>query len=344
MQTLNLGARAAIARRLESQDPPLAAKLVSSMWRAVSARCVPRPIELPRAARVIGIGGATLGGSYKTPFAIALAQSLAKRGIDVALVGHAYRARPGRPRVVDPKDAVGDVGDDALFAARRLAGAGVDVIVGPSRQAATAFAARRASLLVVDGLLQARPTRVARSILLLHGPQPWREGHCPPAGDYRAPLSALLCAADAAIVVRDELESHGDDGAPFDAVYRLDRALGPGAVELPVADLAGVAIGLLSAVARPERVLHALARRGIRPVTTLAFADHHRPTEAELDRATSRTTHRIDAWVTTGKCATKLPARLHGAPVLVLDHALCLSDELVDWVLAERSSPARGPW
>jgi tetraacyldisaccharide 4'-kinase len=340
MQTPSLGARAAIARRLESPlRPPLATRLLASVWSLASVRALARPLELPPGASVIGVGGATLGGSCKTPFSIALAEALAARGIRVALVGHAYRADPRRARVVDPGDRVAEVGDDALFAARRLDAAHIDVVVGPSRQAATTLAARRASWLIVDGLLQARPVRIARSLLLLDGARPWHDGHCPPAGDYRAPLSALLAAADAAIVVRDELDTQpSGDGAPPDALYRLDRAITPAAEAVPLVDLVGVRTGLVVTVARPHRIVAALERRGIRPVELLAFPDHHRPSPSELDRATAGPTRRIDAWLTTGKCATKLPAVLAGAPVLVLDHALRLSDRLVDWVLALSSS------
>jgi tetraacyldisaccharide-1-P 4'-kinase len=113
---------------------------------------------------------------------------------------------------------------------------------------------------------------------------------------------------------------------------------------VPLAHLAGATVGLLSAVARPDRILDTLARRGIRPALSVAFPDHHRPTRAELNRVAARATHRIDAWLTTGKCATKLPEVLGGAPVLVLDHTLRLSDRLVDWVASEHSSTERGPW
>jgi tetraacyldisaccharide 4'-kinase len=342
----DVAARAAIARRLESQhSPALLARLLASAWGVAAARSLARPLELPLAARVIGIGGATLGGACKTPFAIALAEALVLRGIDVALVGHAYRAKPLRPRIVDPSDRVADVGDDALYAARRLSGSRIHVVVAPCRQAAMTFAADRASFIVVDGLLQARPARIARSILLLDGARPSQVHYCPPAGDGRAPLSALMRAADMAVVVRDELE---DDGAgragPPDAVFRLDQALRPDGKLVPLAHLAGAKIGLLLAVARPDRILGTLARRGIQPALTIAFPDHHKPTQAELNRATARTTQRIDAWLTTGKCATKLPEVLAGAPVLVLDPTLRLSDGLVHWVASERSSTEREPW
>src|SRR6185503_8561862 len=133
-----VAARAALARRLESdRSPALPARLLASAWSLVSAGRVARPLALPPGVRAIGVGGASLGGSCKTPFAIALVEALAARGLEVALVGHAYRARPGRARAVRADDDVAAVGDDALFAARRLARSDIDVIVGPSRQEAT---------------------------------------------------------------------------------------------------------------------------------------------------------------------------------------------------------------
>jgi tetraacyldisaccharide 4'-kinase len=326
-------ARAAFARRLESdRSPGLPARLLASAWSLVSARQVVRPLALPPGVRAIGVGGASLGGSCKTPFAIALVEALAARGLDVALVGHAYRARPGYARVVRANDDVAEVGDDALFAARRLARSDIHVIVGPSRQEATRFAARRARWLVFDGLLQTRPERLARSILLLDGARAWPNGYCPPAGDLRAPPHALLRAADAAIVVADEVES-ADVGSDVERARYADGR------EVPLSELRGAAIGLVLAVARPARIMEGLARRGLHPVVTLAFPDHHRPTPAELAQVTARTTRRIEAWLTTGKCATKLPSEVAGAPILILEHVVRLSERLVAWVASEDPRP-----
>jgi tetraacyldisaccharide 4'-kinase len=326
--------RAALARRLESdRDPGVPARLLSALWSAVSARGIARPLVLAPGIRTIGVGGALLGGSCKTPFAIALAQALAARGVDVALVGHAYRARPGRARVVCPNDDVAEVGDDALFAARRLAAANIDVIVAASRQEAADFAARRARCLIFDGLLQARPVRLARSILLLDGAGVWEGGHCPPAGDLRAPRDALLRATDVAIAVHDELRS-------ADAVSHLDRASYADGSTVRLSEWRGAALGLLLTVARPQRVVDALARRGIHPATTSAFPDHHRPTPAELAQA-ARAPRRVDAWLTTGTCATKLPSSLAGAPVLVLEHEVRVSGRLVTWAASEDAGEER---
>jgi tetraacyldisaccharide 4'-kinase len=343
-------ARAAIGRRLETPGrPALAARLLSTAWNAAAARAIARPLALPRAAHVIGVGGATLGGSYKTPFAVALAGALAARGHAVALVGHAYRARPGQPRIVTPGDRVADVGDDALFAAQKLSGTRATVVVGPSRQAAVDFAARTAAILVVDGLLQTRPTRLARSILLVDRERGWGNGHCPPGGDLRASPAALLASTDAIAVVVDDAAPVSEQGAPltrqaaqfrqFDVVSGLERAIHPDRTCVSLAELGGGAVGLVLAVAHPERVLVGLARRGLRIAATALFADHDRPTPEAVNRVVP-TTQRIDVWLTTGKCATKLPPFIGGAPVLALDHAVRIPESLLAW--ADALFPSAG--
>src|SRR6185503_3810230 len=171
--------------------------------------------DLPAGARVIGVGSAVLGGAGKTPLAIALARELAARGERVALVGHAYRAAPRRPRIVAPTDRVAEVGDDALSASRLLAGTGASVIVAPRRQLAVDHAAALGfRALILDGLLQAAPARLTDAILVLDAAAPWGSGACPPAGDLRAPPGALLAAADHVVVItRDAISPGSPPGA-----------------------------------------------------------------------------------------------------------------------------------
>jgi tetraacyldisaccharide 4'-kinase len=319
-----------------------------------------------------------LGGSYKTPFSIALAEALAVRGHAVALVGHAYRARPGQARVVTPGDRRAEVGDDALFAAQKLSRTGVSVVVGPSRQAAVDFAAQTAGILVVDGLLQTRPERLARSILLVDGERGWGNGHCPPGGDLRAAPATLVAATDAIAVVIDDIAppvehgaTLGDSAAPAEArfaqhlalggrdgadasdrggarssggphfvvVFGLEGAISPGGTCISLSDLRGGAVGLVLAVAHPERVMIGLARRGLRPAVTALFADHDAPTPEAVMRHVP-TTQRIDVWLTTGKCATKLPPRISGAPVLALDLTVRIPESLLAW--ADALFPSAG--
>jgi tetraacyldisaccharide 4'-kinase len=282
---------------------------------------VARPVALPAGASVIGIGGATLGGAGKSPLAVALARELALRGGRVAIVSHAYRAAPGRARVVRPSDDVASVGDDALCTARLAAQGGVEVVVAPSRARAVAHAAARgARVIVVDGLLQATPARLAASVLVLDAGSPWGAGACPPRGDLRAPASALLEAADVVAVVRDggaALDPSTPRGA-IDVPSDLAGAVDAGGDHLDLAALARLRVGLVLAIARPDRVVRALARRGITPAAVVTAADHARLGPAFAARLDAR----VDAWLTTARCATKLPASARGRPVLALDHRL----------------------
>jgi tetraacyldisaccharide 4'-kinase len=312
--------RARLARRLEEGSTSLPARAAAALWAHLAAPGVARPLRLPAGARVIGIGSAVLGGAGKTPLAVALARALAERGDRVALIGHAYRASPGRPRIVAVDDAVAVVGDDALAAARLLVGATAIVIVAPSRQRAIDHAAALGfTTLVVDGLLQARPARIAASILVLDAAAPWGGGACPPAGDLRAPRPALLAAADHVVAL-----GAGDRSprCPPDAIAIpgwIAGAIAANGERWSTAQLGQRRVGLFVAIARPARIEAALRARGIDPRPVIALADHAIPSARDYARAAR---FEVDAWLTTARCAVKLPAAIGGAPVLALEHWL----------------------
>jgi tetraacyldisaccharide 4'-kinase len=164
----------ALARALEhgAYAGPLA-RTLGRVWEHTLGRAVVRRLTWPSHVRVIAVGGATLGGSGKTPLAIACAAELAAAGASVAFVGHAYRATPGRARVVSGADPVGEVGDEALLAARTLGPAGVPVVVAPRRSDAVALAARISNVLVLDGVAQTTPDRASLALLAVDASEPW---------------------------------------------------------------------------------------------------------------------------------------------------------------------------
>lgn len=318
------GLTLAAARALEDGRVrfPFASSL-SDAW-AHHAR-VARPVRLPADARVVGVGGATLGGSYKTPVVLGLARALGALGERVAVAAHGYGARPGAPRLVGPDADVRDVGDDALLLARALSPREVPVVVGSARAEVLAFAAERASIVVADALLQTRPRRLACSVLVLDGAAPFGAGVCPPRGDSRASPDRLLEAADVVVTVRDA-------AAPLVATLELPERLAtiavtadvPAAVDAEgrraaLAALAPLSLGVVLCIARPGRVLRSLHARGIRPVECRLFPDHAVPIERAPRGEARRGRSRIDAWLTTPKCATKLGAFFEGAPVWSLD-------------------------
>lgn len=294
----------AIARALEdgAYDGQLARALARA-WEHTLGRAVVRKLAWPPWVRVVAVGGATLGGSGKTPLAIACAAELAASGASVALVGHAYRAKPRRARVVRRSDPIGEVGDEALLAAASLEPYGVRVVVAPARADAIAFAARIADVLVVDGVAQTAPARASLALLAVDGAKPWgRAAAVPPAGDLRAPISSLRAACDMVVAVGDDrpralpeahharLELHG---------VRVEGRL------LGWDEVARQRVGLLCALARPDRVVRSLERRGVR-VRALARARDHGPfTRALLDGLHEAA---VDIWLVTPKCRCALDA------------------------------------
>ena len=250
----------------------------------VAARAYASLVRVERPLRcdvpTLCVGGATLGGSGKTPLAIAAARALAERGHRVALVGHAYRAQPGRARFVAPGDDVRLVGDEALEAARELADTTVRVVVAPSRQLAVDLATSASGgvdVLVLDGPLQLTPKRARLSWLAVDEQAPWGSGDCPPAGDLRAPKAALVASADRVVPVR---------GA--------SRGAWEGARLVPWSSLRALRVGLVTSVARPQRVLSLLGRHGIEPRAVLLGPDH-----GPLPLPGRH--HRVESWLTTGK-------------------------------------------
>lgn len=311
--------RASLERRLERGEGVLAP--AARVWSAIASRRLARRLAWPDDVALVAVGGATLGGSGKTPLAIACARALVELGgAPVALVGHGYRARPERARVVTPADDVAAVGDEAIACATGLARV-AEVVVAPSRQQAIDFAvARGARVLVVDGLLTARPRRPTLALLAVDAVAPWGAGVCPPQGDLVASREALVRASDRVVAI-DDASRRSRGAVPLDE---------PHAKPVPLAELRARTrrLGLATSIARPERLLRWLAAQGIVPDVCALGADHLPP---RLDARGGEVGAGVDAWMTTAKCAAHLRRTARAgsrAPIWVVDHELYLGTEL----------------
>lgn len=252
--------------------------------------------SLPSGARIVTVGGAGLGGSGKTPLAVACARFLAGEGARVTFVGHAYRARPRVALEVDEETPLSVSGDEARVAYVQLRSAGVRVVVGPTRAEAMRYAASTSDVLVVDGGLGI-PASVS---LLAVGPE-----------DRGLALSLLAGRVDR--VVPTAASSH------VEALDAEGRAV----------SLSGLRYGLVTAVARPDRVARSLAAHP--PVVHLRLANHapHAP-HALLDRLTKR--HGLAAWVGTEKGPLRPGSRAGARPVHFLRHTIRLSPDVSDFL------------
>ncbi len=322
---------------------------------ALLERSVVRRLAAPQGVAVVAVGGSTLGGSGKTPLAVACAAELARAGARVALVGHASRANPGGARCGAPHDALGEVGDEALLAARALAPLGGRVAVAPARADAIALAARGAHVLVLDGVAQLAPVPATLSLLAVDGRAPWGRPGLPLFAGLRAPVAMLVAACDALVSMADAgdglVAPPPDDAAGSGpALWDHARRAGPdgrpremwtawvesrGAWDdrgslLTWDTMRSLRVGLLVALGRPERLLGWLGRRGVVPRVVVRGRDHG-PFRRGAQRAARRACARgIDVWIATPKCALHAQHMSGGqrpAP-LVLEHAVALDPAL----------------
>ena len=284
----------------------------------------------PTGTLVVPVRGATLGGSWKTPVAIAVTRALHARGVRAGLGMHAYGGSLQDARAVYPEDDVRAVGDEALVAARSLDPA-IPVVAGNRQNAVAALLARDARILVLDGHAR-RPASSHAAILALDADAPYGSRELVPRGDLRAEPRALLRDARWVLAVHDALRDSsvsiaGARSCAFDLV-------------VPPA-LARARVAVVTAVARPARFLAALSRRGVRVVGHVALADHGGPwAHASAARGLAELSA-FDAIVTTEKCATWLPASIDGRPVVALALSLDIPATLVNDVIAAAADVRR---
>ncbi len=282
-------------------------------------------------ARVISVGNLAVGGSSKTPVAAFLAHALASRGARVALLSRGVgglRAREanvvsdGARVLLGPADA----GDEPCLLAALAPG--VPVLAGVNRVALglRAIALFSADVLVLDDGFQHH--RLARDLDLvcLDARLGLGNGHVLPRGPLREGVYALS-RADALVFTRaDAAEAvpPGTDRLPVGPPrFRVGmrklglRPLAGGARE-PLESLRGARVGIVAAIARPDRLARELAELGAEIVARRIFRDHHGYTPADLER--------LDPdlrWITTAKDAVKLPPEWDPARVVrVLEEAL----------------------
>ncbi len=295
-----------------------------------------RPVILPPGIKVIGVGGAVLGGSGKTPLTQALASGLRRRGLRVGVVASTYPQRVKAAQLVGVNALASRVGDEALMLSRVLSAQEVPVFVGPNRSTALAYAASFADVVVVDGLLQTKSKRLELSLLALDGAEPWGAGRCPPAGDLRAAPAQLLQACDATVcVTHSEAAPLQVSGRPrFRLRCRLFGARTPDGQLIGADALARMKLGACFGVARPSRILQMLREHNIDVDPIWLAADHVAPVPR-------RPSPRVELWLVTAKCAVKLPTTLAGRPMAVLELEWQLDDSLISLAFS-RCSPTPG--
>ena len=293
--------------------PAFAAVIRAKDWLREAGILRTRRLRWP----VVSVGSLSAGGAGKTPVVIALAKLLRDGGWTVDVLSRGYGREVWGMEVVEPELAYAArrFGDEPVLIAEKT---GVPVWVGSDRyvsgrRAEDSARGVRGVHLLDDGF---QHRRLARSVDIVLVTSKDLEDGLLPAGNLREEVSALQ-RADVLVVRQEEVDADIDAGVPpvnkrawamlrdRGQMWIVQRKLVfPAPLKVFGAGLRPVAF---CAIARPEGFAAMLQDAGCGVVETVAFADHHRYTMADMDRVVAVAKGlNGSGFITTEKDAVKL--------------------------------------
>ncbi len=238
---------------------------------------------------VVVVGNITVGGTGKTPLAIAIVELLQRRGFNPGVVARGYGRVPRREhdplgvvRVYPDLATPEHFGDEPVVIARRSR---VPVYISPDRTAAARSlldAHREVDVLVSDDGLQHYALARDVEIAVVDGERRFGNGLMLPSGPLREPV-ARLRTVDAVVV-------NGAGSVPAARSYAMrlggERFVAlSGHREATPAEFAlmarGREVAAVAGIGHPQRFFEHLESLGVR-ARPLPFPDHHAFRAAEL--------------------------------------------------------------
>jgi tetraacyldisaccharide 4'-kinase len=294
-------------------------------------------------AKTISVGNITAGGTGKTPLVAHIAELLAAKGEKVCILTRGYGRENPNSRVVvsNGEEVLANAaagGDEPVELAKKLIGKAA-VIADPDRVAAGLWAKEEfgVTAFVLDDGFQHRRVNRDLDIVCIDATDPFGGGEILPAGLLRESPSSLARADTVVITRADAVE---DVSEVVERVRRFcpGRTIFTAATKLtgfesvPGSDSGDARSDVGPAyafcgLANPESFFTTLRENGVELKGVQAFRDHHRYTQADIEKLE----HEAE-WagakrlVTTGKDAVKLAELPLQLPCLVAQIETQLND------------------
>lgn len=225
---------------------------------------------------VICVGNFTVGGSGKTPTALALADAVEARGLKPGFLTRGYGGNVRQPTVVDPAHhSARYVGDEPMLLAGRAL-----TVASPDRPAgAELLVSEGADVIIMDDGFQSARLVFDHAVMVIDARKGVGNGRVFPAGPVRAPIVDQLRHADSLLVV--------GEGTGADRIIRLAaRAAKPvhtaRLVPLSPERLRGRNCLAFAAIGDPDKFFETLGASGIRVAHAKGFPDHHTFADDEI--------------------------------------------------------------
>ena len=235
---------------------------------------------------VISVGNLTVGGTGKTPMALAIAERLIQQQRKVAILTRGYRGSANNP------GARGEPQSDEVALLRERLGGKVQFGVGADRYKNGITLARHGvdTFVLDDGLQHLKLARDC-NIVLVDATNPFGSGRVLPAGRLREPLSALG-RADLIVITRsvqapspaiEAILRRHTTSQIFYASTRLESVLRIPRLDVPLREEESRKARFLAfcGIGNPPAFFDDLRAWGFQVAGERSFADHHSYTEAE---------------------------------------------------------------